>query len=107
VLITLPSLFYKRLTNPEERDAFGIIVSYTVKVKLYLGALGGELAAELPIILMHPKPDGNKPGLIREDSQAAVETFRQETFDLGDGGPICKGSEDPVYDDFSRMKLQN
>lgn len=39
----------------ESRDAFGIIVSYAVKVKLFLGALGGELCAELPFILMHPK----------------------------------------------------
>lgn len=34
---------------------FGIVVSYTVKVKLYLGALSGELTAELPVIIMHPK----------------------------------------------------
>jgi len=93
------------LANPEERDAFGIIVSYSVKVKLYLGALGGELAAELPIILMHPKPDGKGPSLIREDSQAGVETFRQDTIDMD--GPICRGGEDPLYDDFSRMKLQS
>lgn len=86
------------LANPDQRDAFGIIVSYTLKVKLYLGALGGELSAELPFILMHPKPDGNK--LIREDSQAAVETFRQDTIDI-------KNSEDPVFEDFSRMKLQH
>jgi hypothetical protein len=26
-----------------------------VKVKLFLGALGGELSAELPFVLMHPK----------------------------------------------------
>lgn len=44
------------LSTPENRDAFGIIVSYAVKVKLLLGALGGELCAELPFILMHPKP---------------------------------------------------
>lgn len=50
----LGGIFY-RLMDPEQRDAFGIIVSYTVKVKLYLGALNGELAAELPFILMHPK----------------------------------------------------
>lgn len=43
------------LANPENRDAFGIIVSYAVKVKLFLGALGGEVSAELPFILMHPK----------------------------------------------------
>jgi len=90
------------LANPEQRDAFGIIVSYNVKVKLYLGALGGELTAELPFILMHPKPDGSK--MIREDSQATVETFRQDTIDQD--GPY-RPSEDPVYEDFTRMKLQN
>lgn len=44
-----------RLASPENRDAFGIIVSYAIKVKLFLGALGGELSAELPFVLMHPK----------------------------------------------------
>lgn len=44
------------LSSPENRDAFGIVVSYAVKVKLFLGALGGELCAELPFILMHPRP---------------------------------------------------
>lgn len=46
---------YFRLASPENRDAFGIIVSYAIKVKLFLGALGGELSAELPFVLMHPK----------------------------------------------------
>jgi len=44
------------LTSPDVRDTFGIIVSYAIKVKLYLGALGGELTAELPFILMRSKP---------------------------------------------------
>ena len=30
-----------------------------VKVKLYLGPLAGELAAELPFTLMHPKVSRN------------------------------------------------
>lgn len=44
------------IASQDTRDVFGIIVSYAVKVKLFLGALGGELCAELPFILMHPKP---------------------------------------------------
>ncbi|EFN78189.1 phosrestin-2 [Harpegnathos saltator] len=44
------------LTSPDVRDSFGIVVSYAVKVKLYLGALGGELSAELPFILMRTNP---------------------------------------------------
>jgi arrestin-1 len=71
-----------RLSSPEQRDAFGIVVSYAVKVKLFLGALGGELSAELPFVLMHPKP-GQRPKLISADSQAEVETFRQDTIDQG------------------------
>lgn len=69
------------LNNPEQRDAFGIIVSYAVKVKLFLGALGGELAAELPFVLMNPKPTGKGKMMIHADSQADVETFRQDTID--------------------------
>lgn len=70
------------LAAPEQRDAFGIIVSYAVKVKLFLGALGGELSAELPFVLMNPKPDGKVKKLLHADSQADVETFRQDTVDM-------------------------
>ena len=60
------------LTSPDVRDSFGIVVSYAVKVKLYLGALGGELSAELPFILMRPKPSDRvksitADGLVIED----------------------------------------
>lgn len=71
------------MASPDQRDAFGIIVSYAVKIKLYLGALGGELAAELPFVLMHPKPS-NKPKMVHADSQADVEMFRQDTVDQDD-----------------------
>jgi arrestin-1 len=64
------------------------------KVKLFLGALGGELAAELPFILMHPKPVPNK--LIRGDSQAGVETFRQDTVDYD--GLNYKPTEDTTLE---------
>lgn len=69
------------LAQPDQRDAFGIIVSYAVKVKLFLGALGGEVSAELPFVLMHPKPGSKAKVLYHADSQAEVETFRQDTID--------------------------
>ncbi|XP_065163017.1 arrestin homolog [Atheta coriaria] len=68
------------LASPDQKDAFGIVVSYAVKVKLFLGALGGELVAELPFVLMHPKP-GTQKTLVHADSQADVEMFRQDTID--------------------------
>jgi len=66
------------LANPEDRDMFGMVISYSVKVKLYLGAMGGEVTAELPFVLMHPKPDLRR--MMRADSQAQVEAFQSETL---------------------------
>ena len=43
------------MANSDDRDGFGIIVTYVIKMRLFLGALAGELVGELPIILMHPK----------------------------------------------------
>ena len=43
------------MANADDRDGFGIIVTYLIKVRLFLGALAGELVGELPIIMMHPK----------------------------------------------------
>ena len=48
------------LQDENSKDIFGMVISYTVKVKLFLGAIGGELSAELPFILMHPKPNMKK-----------------------------------------------
>jgi len=66
------------LSDPDQRDMFGMVISYTVKVKLYLGAMGGEVSAELPFILMHPKPDLRR--MMRADSQAQVEAFRSDSM---------------------------
>ncbi|XP_067006688.2 phosrestin-2 [Anabrus simplex] len=39
--------------SPEERNIFAIYVSYYVKVKILVGAMGGVLALKLPFTLMH------------------------------------------------------
>lgn len=77
--------FFNRITDPTQRENLGIIVQYKVKVKLCITPLGGyvklinytsdkttnlhpfffsllkkiksDLVAELPFILMNPKPD--------------------------------------------------
>nr|CAD7456311.1 unnamed protein product [Timema tahoe] len=43
--------------SPEDRNVFAIYVSYYVKVKLLIGAMGGELALKLPFTLMHSNLD--------------------------------------------------
>lgn len=37
-------------------DAMGIVISYSVRVKLNCGTLGGELVTDVPLKLMHPAP---------------------------------------------------
>lgn len=48
------------LTESSQKENLGIVVQYKVRVKLSLGPLGGDITAELPMTLMHPKPDGNE-----------------------------------------------
>ncbi len=55
-LVTYPSITC-RINENLQKENLGIIVQYKVKVKLCLGPLGGDLVAELPFILMHPKPE--------------------------------------------------
>lgn len=45
------------IPDPSQKENLGIIVQYKVKVKLCLGPLGTDVIAELPFILMHPKPE--------------------------------------------------
>lgn len=64
---------YFRLVDPSQRESLGIIVQYKVKVKLCLGALGGDLTAELPFVLMHPKPPEDSPSSPPHASSQAVD----------------------------------
>ena len=37
-------------------EAMGIVISYSIRVKLNCGTLGGELVTDVPFKLMHPAP---------------------------------------------------
>ncbi|XP_063244816.1 arrestin homolog [Bacillus rossius redtenbacheri] len=49
--------------SPEDRNVFAIYVSYYVKVKLLVGAIGGELALKLPFTLTHSSSDPDLEGV--------------------------------------------
>ena len=51
------SISFSRVTDSAQKENLGILIQYKVKIKLFLGSLGGELVAELPFTLMHPKPE--------------------------------------------------
>ncbi|XP_042885555.1 arrestin homolog [Penaeus japonicus] len=58
-------------------DALGIIVSYSLRVKLNCGAIGGDLTADLPFKLMHPDPTSSKGSLRKMQS---TDNFEFEEF---------------------------
>merc|ERR1712198_187188 len=65
-------------------DANGIIVSYTMRVKINCGAIGGDLVADLPFKLLHPTP-GAGPTTARGDSGYT-------------------GGDDLEFEDFARLR---
>ncbi|XP_018308963.1 beta-arrestin-2 isoform X2 [Mycetomoellerius zeteki] len=97
------------VVDPAQRENLGIIVQYKVKVKLCLGALGGELVAELPFILMHPKPEEEEP---------VPSTARPSPTHKTDSGEVpldtnliqldteADGDDDIIFEDFARLRLK-
>lgn len=66
------------VTDPAQKENLGIIVQYRVKVKLCLGPLGGDVVAELPFVLMHPKPEENNVSFKQLDATADEEANEGE-----------------------------
>ncbi|GLG96373.1 Beta-arrestin-1 [Gryllus bimaculatus] len=102
------------VADPSQRENLGIIVQYKVKVKLCLGALGGDLAAELPFILMHPKPEEEpplpptaRPSPSHAPSggadDVAVDT---NLIQLDTDGILPDQDDDIIFEDFARLRLK-
>lgn len=81
------------------KEMMGILVSYRVKVKLVV-SLGGDVAVELPFVLMHPKPAEQPspppPSAAPDADSAAVKNLID--FDSSSQG-------DFVFEDFARLRL--
>jgi beta-arrestin len=99
--------------DPSQKENLGIIVQYKVKVKLCLGALGGDLVAELPFTLMHAKPEDDPPPLQRpaqtlqnnNENNAPVDA---NLIQLDADGTTCYADQDDdiIFEDFARLRLK-
>lgn len=47
-------------------DAMGIVISYSMRVKVNCGTLGGELVTDVPFKLMHPAPGEHNAHTLQE-----------------------------------------
>jgi len=112
---------------PEQttKENLGIIVQYKVKVKLYSGPLAGELVAELPFTLMHPKPEpdpdykpstdrtSSSPNLVEETDAAnpapevPVDTdlIKLDTEEVPTN-TYADNDDDLIFEDFARLRLK-
>jgi len=115
--------------DPTQKENLGIIVQYKVKVKLYLGPLAGELAAELPFTLMHPKPEPeperknsisekkssspnhNAEGEDNGPRDVPVDTnlIQLDTDDVlatNTNATYADNDDDIIFEDFARLRLK-
>jgi len=112
--------------DPTQKENLGIIVQYKVKVKLYLGPLAGELAAELPFTLMHPKPEPeperknslsekktSSPNQNGDSSTAPTDVpvdtnlIQLDTDDLATNtNTYADNDDDLIFEDFARLRLK-
>lgn len=82
-------------------EAIGIVISYSVRVRLNCGTLGGELVTDVPFKLLHPAP-----GSIDEEKARALK--KMKSIERARYEYSCYGNEDDdniVFEDFARMRL--
>lgn len=80
-------------------DAIGIVISYSVRVKLNCGTLGGELVTDVPFKLLHPAP-----GTVEKDRAQAMK--KAKSIDGRYEKSFTNDDEDNiVFEDFARFRL--
>ncbi|XP_060537211.1 beta-arrestin-1 isoform X2 [Cylas formicarius] len=102
------------VADASQRENLGIIVQYKVKVKLCLGALGGDLVAELPFILMHPKPEEEPVAplsvtpsrRVSKDGECDVPVDTNLIQLDADENNLQDHDDDIIFEDFARLRLK-
>ncbi|GLV39221.1 Arrestin 2 [Carabus blaptoides fortunei] len=82
-------------------DAMGIVISYSLRVKLNCGTLGGELVTDVPFKLLHPAPGSME----REKSQALK---KMKSIERAKYENSCYADDDEgniVFEDFARLRM--
>lgn len=89
---------------PEGRcpvEAIGIVISYSVRVKLNCGTLGGELTTDVPLKLLHPTP-----GSVEKEKTHALK--KMKSIERARYENSCYTNDDDdniVFEDFARFRL--
>ncbi|PNF21670.1 Phosrestin-1 [Cryptotermes secundus] len=82
-------------------DAVGIFISYSLRVKLNCGTLGGELVTDVPFKLLHPAP-----GTVEHEKEQAIKKSRSIERSHYESSRYVPDEEDNiVFEDFARLRL--
>ncbi|XP_065338969.1 arrestin homolog [Cloeon dipterum] len=83
-------------------EAMGIVVSYSVRVKLNCGTLGGELVTDVPFKLLHPAP-----GSAEAEKVKAMKKGKSIDRSKYENSHYAGGDDDDniVFEDFARLRL--
>lgn len=82
-------------------EAMGIVISYSLRVKLNCGTLGGELVTDVPFKLMHPAPGTAE----REKANAMKKTKSVERSRYENSHYADDDDDNIVFEDFARLRL--
>ena len=86
-------------------DSVGIIISYAVRARLYLGAIGGDLTCDVPfkLVMLEPGavPTGDNKDLVA-GKQAILATQRRLRKQM-----TREMSADIVFEDFARRRQES
>lgn len=82
-------------------ENMGIVISYSVRVKLNCGTLGGELITDVPFKLMHPAQ-----GAIPADTKESKGMKKTKSIDRNRYDNYANDDDDNiVFEDFARLRL--
>ena len=84
--------------NPKE--SLGIIICYSVRVKLNCGTLGGELVTDVPFKLMHPAP-----GSAEEKKMKTLN--KTKSIDRSNFDNTYQSGEDEdniIFEDYTKLR---
>ncbi|CAK9812691.1 ARR2 [Anthophora quadrimaculata] len=96
--------------GPEDRNVFAIYVSYYVKVKLLISAIGGDVSLKLPFTLMYSSTDPDLAGFPSPNREAKVSGKTSEEMTESherqeDNGHKYKGSKlEPIKEKLKESR---
>ncbi|XP_025418900.1 arrestin homolog isoform X2 [Sipha flava] len=86
-------------------DQTGIVISYSVRVKLNCGTLGGDLVTDVPFKLMHPNPVADDSTAPSKQPQKGVLKKAKSSDRMKYQKSFGEDDEDNiVFEDFARLR---